>query len=117
MREPGFGAEQNPNHKSDHRHGDHSWNKPRGDAIRQALDGRTATLRLADHSHDLRQYGFASDTLGALGAKQSLAEIGLAINLITGPCTDTPSMRQRTEALCGIPAANLLRGSDLGTPL
>ena len=58
----------------------------------------------------------AGDALGALGAKQSLAEMGLGINLITGPCTDTPSMRERTQALCGIPAINLLRGSDLGTP-
>jgi len=54
----------------------------------------------------------ASDTLGALGAKQRLAEMGLSINLITGPCTDTPSMRERTQALCGIPAINLLRGPD-----
>jgi hypothetical protein len=59
----------------------------------------------------------ASDTLGALGAKQTLAEMGLPVNLITGPCTDTPSMRERTQALCGIPAINLLRGSDLGAPL
>jgi hypothetical protein len=59
----------------------------------------------------------AGDTLGAMGAKQALAESGLAISLITGPCTDTPIMRERTEALCGVPAINLLRGSDLGTPL
>ena len=65
---------------------------------------------------DLKIILAASDTLGALGAKQTLAEIGLSINLITGPCTDTPSMRERTQALCGIPAINLLRGSDLGTP-
>lgn len=54
----------------------------------------------------------AADALGALGAKHALAEIGLAISLITGPCTDTLVMRERTEALCGIPAINLLRGSD-----
>jgi hypothetical protein len=59
----------------------------------------------------------AADALGAFGAKQALAEIGLAINFITGPCTDTLIMRERTEALCGVPAINLLRGSDLGTPL
>jgi hypothetical protein len=56
----------------------------------------------------------AADALGALGAKQVLAEIGLAISLITGPCTDTPTLRERTEALCGIPAINLFRGPDLG---
>jgi hypothetical protein len=59
----------------------------------------------------------AADALGALGAKHALAEIGLEISLITGPCSDTPVLRERTEALCGIPAINLLRGSDLETPL
>jgi hypothetical protein len=59
----------------------------------------------------------AADALGAMGAKQALAEIGLAISLITGPCTDTPILREWTEALCGIPAINLLRSSDLATPL
>jgi hypothetical protein len=52
----------------------------------------------------------AGDALGALGAKQVLAEIGLGISMITGPCTDTPAMRERTEALCGVPAINLMRG-------
>ena len=51
----------------------------------------------------------ASDALGALGAKHALAEIGLKISLITGPCTDTPVLRERTAALCGIPAINLLQ--------
>lgn len=51
----------------------------------------------------------AADALGALGAKHVLAEFGLEIDLITGPCTDTAILRQRTEALCGIPAINLLR--------
>jgi hypothetical protein len=51
----------------------------------------------------------ATDALGAMGAKQALAEIGLKISLITGPCTDTPVLRERTEALCGIPAINLLQ--------
>jgi hypothetical protein len=54
----------------------------------------------------------AADALGALGAKHALAEIGLAIDLITGPCTDTWVLRERTEALCGIPAINLFHGSD-----
>jgi hypothetical protein len=59
----------------------------------------------------------AADALGAMGAKLALAEMGLAISLITGPCTDTPVLRERTEALCGIPAINLLRGPDERTPL
>jgi hypothetical protein len=54
----------------------------------------------------------AADALGALGAKHALAEIGLEISLITGPCTDTSVLRERTEALCGIPAINLFRGAD-----
>jgi hypothetical protein len=56
----------------------------------------------------------AADALGAMGAKYALAEMGLAISLITGPCTDTPILRERTEALCGIPAINLLHGPDRG---
>jgi len=61
---------------------------------------------------DLKIILAAADALGAMGAKQALAEIGLAISLITGACTDTPIMRKRTEALCGIPAINLVRGAD-----
>jgi hypothetical protein len=56
----------------------------------------------------------AADALGAMGAKQALAEIGLAINLITGPCTDTAILRERTAALCGIPAMNMAAGPDEG---
>jgi hypothetical protein len=61
---------------------------------------------------DLKIILAAADALGAMGAKQALAQIGLVISLITGPCTDTPILRERTEALCGIPAINLLRGAD-----
>ena len=57
----------------------------------------------------------AADTLGALGAKHALAEVGLGISLITGPCTDTPTLRGQTEALCGVPARNMLRSLDRGT--
>ena len=57
----------------------------------------------------------AADALGAMGAKHALAEIGLEISLITGPCTDTPVLRERTEALCGIPAMNLARSPGDGT--
>ena len=56
----------------------------------------------------------AADTLGALGAKHALAEVGLGISLITGPCTDTSTLRAQTEALCGVPARNLLRSPDQG---
>ena len=64
---------------------------------------------------DLKIILVAADALGAIGAKGVLAEIGLAISLITGPCTDTPILREWTEALCGIPAINLLRSPDRGT--
>jgi hypothetical protein len=57
----------------------------------------------------------AADALGAMGAKRALAEIGLKISLITGPCTDTPILREWTEALCNIPAMNLARGLDPGS--
>ncbi len=64
---------------------------------------------------DLKIILAAADALGALGAKHALAEIGLSINLITGPCTDTPTLRERTQALCGIPTVNLAHGPDQGT--
>ena len=57
----------------------------------------------------------ASDALGALGAKHTLAKVGLGLSLITGPCTDTPTLRERTEALCQVPAINLLRSPDQRT--
>jgi Domain of unknown function (DUF1611_C) P-loop domain len=49
----------------------------------------------------------ASDTSGALGAKHGLERMGVTINLITGPCTDTSTGRQRVEAVCGIEAKNM----------
>lgn len=49
----------------------------------------------------------AADSLGALGATRMLREMGLPVGLITGPCTDTTAVQQRTQALCGIPAMNL----------
>jgi hypothetical protein len=65
---------------------------------------------------DLRVVLAAADALGALGATHTLAEAGLGISLITGPCTDTPALRQRTETLCRVPAINLLRGLRQRTP-
>jgi hypothetical protein len=49
----------------------------------------------------------AFDPSGALGAKHGLEKMGVTLDLITGPCTDTPTSRQRTEAICGIPARNM----------
>ncbi len=53
---------------------------------------------------DLKIILAAADALGAVGAKRTLAEIGLAISLITGPCTDTPILCEWTASLCGLPA-------------
>ena len=88
------------------------WNAP---AIRSSANAPEFLTCLKARSSDLKIILAAADALGAIGAKQALAEIGLAINLITGPCTDTPAMRERTQALCGIPAINLARGFDQGT--
>ncbi|HEX3535228.1 MAG TPA: hypothetical protein VHU15_00525 [Stellaceae bacterium] len=63
---------------------------------------------------DLKVVLTAPDALAAIGAKQVLTGIGLEITLITGPCTDTPTLRERTEALCGVPAINLARSADQG---
>jgi hypothetical protein len=51
----------------------------------------------------------AADPLGAWGGTQMLRNIGLPVNLITGPCTDTPASQQRTQSLCKIPAVNMAR--------
>ena len=52
----------------------------------------------------------AADALGAMGATRTLAEMGLAVTFVTGPCTDSPILRRRTEELCGVPAVNMARG-------
>ena len=51
----------------------------------------------------------AGDALGALGGKMILEQMNFSANLITGLCTDTPTLRQRTEKLCGISAVNMAR--------
>jgi len=56
----------------------------------------------------------AADALGALGGKQILEKAGFSVNLITGPCTDTPTLQQRTQAVCGTPAVNTAKGGDIG---
>jgi hypothetical protein len=58
----------------------------------------------------------AADALGAMGAKRALADIGLKISLLTGPCTDSAVLRERTEALCGIPAMNLANSVGHAAP-
>ena len=49
----------------------------------------------------------AADPLGAWGATRMLRDIGLRVTLITGPCTDTPASRQRTQSLCKVAAMNM----------
>jgi hypothetical protein len=49
----------------------------------------------------------APDTSAALGAMQPLHEIGYSIDLITGPCTDTPVLQARTQRMCGVAAVNM----------
>lgn len=51
----------------------------------------------------------AADPLGALGGTRMLRDIGLPVNLITGPCTDTPASQGRTQKLCKTPAMNMAR--------
>jgi hypothetical protein len=57
----------------------------------------------------------AADALAALGGKQMLNKMGLPVHLITGPCTDTPTLQQRTQELCGIRVMNLAHGSKAVT--
>jgi hypothetical protein len=49
----------------------------------------------------------APDAVGAFGGTQKLRDMGLSVDLITGPCTDTPAVRQRTQTLCKTLAVNL----------
>jgi hypothetical protein len=63
---------------------------------------------------DVRVILAAADALGALGGIKVLGDMGLTVNLITGPCTDTPTLQQRTQALCGVPAMNMTRGGGIG---
>ena len=65
---------------------------------------------LAQRRADVRVVLAASDSLAALGARSVLADMGLSVMLVTGPCTDTPTIQQRTRDLCGIPALNMARG-------
>jgi hypothetical protein len=51
----------------------------------------------------------AADAPGAVGGQRMLQDMGLSPTLIAGPCTDTPTLQQRTEAVCGVPAINLSR--------
>src|SRR5262249_3011675 len=52
----------------------------------------------------------AADAVGALGGRRDIQDMGLSLNLVSGTCTDTPTLQQRTEALCKIPAVNMARG-------
>ena len=58
----------------------------------------------------------AADALGALGGKLTLHDMGFSVDLITGLCTDTPTLRQRTEKICGLPAINMAREGSIGLP-
>jgi len=64
---------------------------------------------------DLKIILAATDGLGAMGAQRVLADIGLEISLITGPCTDTSTMRERVATMCGVPAINLAHRLGQGT--
>jgi hypothetical protein len=65
--------------------------------------------RLKNRRSDAKVILAAADALGALGAKIILQKMGFSIDLVTGLCTDTPTLRQRTEKLCGLPAINMAR--------
>ena len=66
---------------------------------------------LKRHRPKMRIVLAASDAAAALGSKSVLDGMGLEVGFFTGPCTDTPTLRARTELLCGRPAMNLLGGN------
>jgi hypothetical protein len=51
----------------------------------------------------------AADAVGAWGGTQMLRKLGWPVSLLTGPCTDTPTLEKRTEKLCRTPAMNMAR--------
>ena len=65
--------------------------------------------RLSRRRRDLKVVLAAPDALAALGAKQVLRDMGIPVHLITGRCTDTPTLLQRTQAVCETPAMNMAR--------
>jgi hypothetical protein len=71
---------------------------------------------LKERRADLKVILAAPDAAAALGAKAVLYEMGIAITVITGPCTDTPTLQERTEALCGIPAVNMAEEVGVAAP-
>ncbi len=72
--------------------------------------------RLKSRRSDCKIVLAAADALGAMGGKLMLHEMGFSVDLITGLCTDTPTLRQRTEKLCGIPAINMSREGNKSLP-
>jgi hypothetical protein len=71
---------------------------------------------LKERRSDLKVILAAPDAAAALGAKAVLNEMGLPITVITGPCTDTPTLQKRTEAVCGIPAVNMADEVGIAAP-
>jgi hypothetical protein len=71
---------------------------------------------LKERRSDLKLILVAPDAAAALGAKAVLHEMDLPITVITGPCTDTPTLQQRTQALCGIPAVNMAEEVGITAP-
>jgi len=58
-------TEDRPGGKSKKRHGDHQGHEPGGDLIGEALDRRSAPLRLRHQLHDLGEQRIAADLFGA----------------------------------------------------
>jgi hypothetical protein len=55
----------------------------------------------------------AADAVGAYGGVEMLKKIGLRVKFITGPCTDTPTVQQRTQAVCRVTAVNMAKSEAL----
>jgi hypothetical protein len=62
--ERGSGSEQRPGGEGDERNRHDHRHEPAGDLVGEALDRRTAPLRLGDHLDDLREHRVAADLLG-----------------------------------------------------
>ena len=64
MRQARLRTVERPDDERDDRDDDDDRDEPTGDVIREPLNRRARTLRLADHAHDLSQQRLGADTLG-----------------------------------------------------
>ena len=82
VREPRLGTERRPCCKCSDRSHDDDWHEPRGHFIGKMLNRRARTLRLADHTDNLREQRVGADSLG-FHDERAVAVDGATRHLVT----------------------------------